>query len=91
MRNIGFPLYVIKQYERGIVERLGRYTRFVEPGAHFQWPFLNMTRVRDVREHTMDIEPQPVITKDNVDPSRRFDLGEARLELRGYSEDLLQY
>jgi len=23
--------------------------------------------VRDIREHTMDIEPQPVITKDNVE------------------------
>ena len=58
MRTIVSPVYIIRQYERGIVERLGRYTRFVEPGCHFQWPFMYLTRVRDVREHTMDIEPQ---------------------------------
>jgi len=33
----------------------------------FQMPMMNVTRVRDIREHTMDIEPQPVITKDNVE------------------------
>lgn len=67
MRTIVFPLYIIKQYERGIVEFFGKYSSFVEPGLHFQLPFINITRVRDVREHTMDIEPQPVITKDNVE------------------------
>jgi len=67
MRIIRGPFYIIKQYERGIVELLGKYTCFVQPGFHFQWPILNVTRVRDVREHTMDIEPQPVITKDNVE------------------------
>lgn len=49
------------------MEFLGKYTLFVEPGFHLQWPLLNITRVRDIREHTMDIEPQPVITKDNVE------------------------
>ncbi|MBF0253161.1 MAG: SPFH/Band 7/PHB domain protein [Candidatus Omnitrophica bacterium] len=67
MRIIVGPIYVIKQYERGIVEFLGKYKHPADPGLHFQWPVLNMTRVRDVREHTMDIEPQPVITKDNVE------------------------
>jgi regulator of protease activity HflC (stomatin/prohibitin superfamily) len=60
-------VYIVKQYERGIVEFLGKYNHFVEPGLHLQWPILHITRVRDVREHTMDIEPQPVITKDNVE------------------------
>ena len=67
MRRIHFPIYIIRQYERGIVEFFGKYQHFVEPGFHMQWPILNITRVRDVREHTMDIEPQPVITKDNVE------------------------
>ena len=67
MRIIVSPLYIVRQYERGIVELLGKYKRFVEPGLHLQWPILNVTRVRDVREHTMDIEPQSVITKDNVE------------------------
>lgn len=68
MRTVfGLPLYVVNQYERGIVEMLGKYQRFVGPGLHFQLPFLEFTRVRDVREHTLDIAPQPVITKDNVE------------------------
>lgn len=67
MRTIIKPLYVVKQYERGIVEFFGQYRRFVQPGLHFQIPFIEITRIRDVREHTMDIEPQPVITKDNVE------------------------
>jgi regulator of protease activity HflC (stomatin/prohibitin superfamily) len=37
------------------------------PGLGFQVPFIHLVRVRDVREHTMDIHPQPVITKDNVE------------------------
>ncbi len=67
MRTIRFPVYTIRQYERGILERFGQYVDFVKPGVHFQWPIMNVTRVRDVREHTMDIRPQPVITKDNVE------------------------
>lgn len=68
MRTIWIsPIFMIRPYERGIVELLGKYSRFAEPGIHFQLPFLNITRVRDVREHTMNIEPQHVITKDNVE------------------------
>ena len=67
MRTIHGPFYVIKQYERGIVEFFGKYEKFVGPGLHFQIPLVRLTRVRDIREHTMDIEPQPVITKDNVE------------------------
>jgi regulator of protease activity HflC (stomatin/prohibitin superfamily) len=37
------------------------------PGLGFQIPFLQIVRVRDIREHTMDIPPQSVITKDNVE------------------------
>jgi len=49
------------------VELFGKYQRFVEPGLHFQIPLVEITRIRDVREHTLDIAPQPVITKDNVE------------------------
>lgn len=37
------------------------------PGLGLQFPFFHITRVRDIREHTMDIHPQAVITKDNVE------------------------
>lgn len=61
------PVFVVKQYERGIVEFFGKYRKFIGPGLHFQIPFIEVSRLRDVREHTMDIMPQEVITKDNVE------------------------
>jgi regulator of protease activity HflC (stomatin/prohibitin superfamily) len=67
MRVINFPVYIVQPYERGIRETLGRYSGFVLPGPGLQIPFLQKVRVRDVREHTMDIPTQPVITKDNVE------------------------
>jgi regulator of protease activity HflC (stomatin/prohibitin superfamily) len=67
MRIISFPIYVVQPYERGIKETLGRYSGFVQPGPGLQLPVFQKVRVRDVREHTMDIPTQPVITKDNVE------------------------
>ena len=67
MRTIIFPIYTLRPFERGIQETLGKYHRFVIPGLGFQIPFIHIIRIRDVREHTMDIHPQPVITKDNVE------------------------
>jgi len=69
MRTIVTPIFTLRPYERGIQETLGKYTRFVSPGLGVQWPFLQLVRVRDIREHTMDIMPQSVITKDNVEIS----------------------
>jgi len=67
LRTIYFPIYTLRPFERGIQENLGKYKRFVMPGLGFQVPFFQIIRIRDVREHTMDIHPQPVITKDNVE------------------------
>ena len=67
MRTIYLPIYTLRPFERGIQETMGRYTRFVMPGLGFQIPFMHIIRVRDIREHTMDIHPQAVITKDNVE------------------------
>jgi len=67
MRTIRGLIYTLRPYERGIQETLGKYTKFVIPGFGLQIPIIHIIRVRDVREHTMDIEPQPVITKDNVE------------------------
>lgn len=67
MRTIYGPIYTLRPYERGIQETLGKYNRFVMPGLGVQIPLVHITRIRDVREHTMDIHPQSVITKDNVE------------------------
>lgn len=67
MRHIRNAIYIIRPYERGIQETFGKYSKFIKPGLGFQIPVVNIIRVRDVREHTMDIPPQSVITKDNVE------------------------
>ena len=60
-------LVVVRQYERGLVERLGRYKETLEPGLRFLVPFIDRLAARvDMRETVLDIEPQPVITMDNV-------------------------
>jgi regulator of protease activity HflC (stomatin/prohibitin superfamily) len=67
LRTVYGPIYTLRPFERGIQETLGKYSRFVMPGLGFQIPIVHVVRVRDVREHTMDIHPQSVITKDNVE------------------------
>jgi regulator of protease activity HflC (stomatin/prohibitin superfamily) len=57
----------IHQAEKGIVERFGRYKETLDPGLRFLLPFVDSLRARiDMRETVLDIEPQAVITKDNV-------------------------
>lgn len=67
MRTIYGPFFTLRPYELGIQETLGKYTRFIQPGLGVQIPLVHITRIRDIREHTMDIQPQSVITKDNVE------------------------
>lgn len=59
-------LRVIQQYEKGLVETLGQYTRTVDAGLAIIFPpFQNLRKV-DMREQVIDVPPQDVITKDNV-------------------------
>jgi len=60
-------IIIIRQAEKGIVERFGRYKETLDPGLRFLVPFVDSLRARvDMRETVLDIEPQAVITKDNV-------------------------
>jgi regulator of protease activity HflC (stomatin/prohibitin superfamily) len=57
---------VIPEYERAVIFRLGRLIGFKGPGIFLLIPFIDkMVRV-SLRTITMDIEPQDVITKDNI-------------------------
>jgi regulator of protease activity HflC (stomatin/prohibitin superfamily) len=64
---IGSSLRVLREYERGVVFRLGRLTRARGPGLIFLLP-LGVERMVKVplRIVAMDIPPQDVITRDNV-------------------------
>lgn len=57
---------IINQYERGVVLRLGKFSRMLTPGFRVIIPYIDhMTKV-DVRTTPMDIPKQEVITRDNV-------------------------
>ncbi|HEY53094.1 MAG TPA: SPFH/Band 7/PHB domain protein [Caldilineae bacterium] len=57
---------IISPYEKGVIERLGRYVRTADPGLTLIIPFLDKIRKVDMREQVVDVPPQEVITKDNV-------------------------
>ncbi len=57
---------IIRPYQRGIVERLGKYKDTYEPGLQIIVPFVDTIRLVDMREQVVDVPPQEVITKDNV-------------------------
>ena len=57
---------ILRPYEKGVVERLGKYNRTAESGVVVLIPFIeNIERV-DLREQVVDVPPQEVITKDNT-------------------------
>lgn len=62
-----FGIRIIPQHRRAIVERFGKYYHYLEPGFKWIIPIIDNCRTRDIRSHTLDIQPQPVITKDNVE------------------------
>ncbi|MCQ3035293.1 MAG: SPFH/Band 7/PHB domain protein, partial [Bacilli bacterium] len=58
---------IIKQTEKGIVERLGAYNKTWNTGIHMLVPFIDRLSDRiSMKEQVKDFAPQPVITKDNV-------------------------
>ena len=57
---------IINQYERGVVLRLGKYSRTLSPGFRVIIPYLDKMIKVDVRTTPMDIPKQEVITRDNV-------------------------
>lgn len=58
---------IIHQAEKGLVERFGRYKETLDPGLRFLMPYVDALKARvDMRETVLDVEPQAVITKDNV-------------------------
>ncbi|MDP6965558.1 MAG: SPFH domain-containing protein [Acidimicrobiales bacterium] len=57
---------IVRPYQQGIVEQLGKYKLTTGPGLKLIVPIMqSMTKV-DMREQVVDVPPQEVITKDNV-------------------------
>jgi regulator of protease activity HflC (stomatin/prohibitin superfamily) len=57
---------IVKPYEKGLIERLGRYQHTVDSGLRFIIPIADRMIKVDMREQVVDVPPQEVITKDNV-------------------------
>ncbi|GAB3979341.1 slipin family protein [Actinoallomurus acanthiterrae] len=57
---------IVRQYERGVVFRLGKVRNVREPGLRFMIPLVDRMRKVSLRTVTMPIQSQQIITRDNV-------------------------
>jgi regulator of protease activity HflC (stomatin/prohibitin superfamily) len=58
---------IVPQASVFVIERLGKYSRTLEPGIHLLVPVLDRVRTRtDIREQVVGFPPQAVITRDNL-------------------------
>ena len=63
---VALAVKIIQQYQLGLIERFGRFRKTLDPGLHLIVPFIEKVRKIDMREQVVDVQPQEVITKDNV-------------------------
>ena len=68
----GQTVRIIPQARAGVVERLGRYSRTLQPGLTIVIPFVDKVKpLIDLREQVVSFPPNGVITEDNVDGQHR--------------------
>ncbi len=89
---------VIKQYEKGVILRLGKFQTMLEPGFNYIIPFIDKMYKVDMRVVTCDIPQQEVMSKDNVPISvnavvffRVDDPKKSILEIQNYYYAVEQY
>lgn len=82
---------ILKEYERAVVFRLGRFTKVRGPGIFILWPGIDKMSKVSLRVLAMDVPPQDVITKDNISIKvnavayfRVFEPSKAVLEVEDY-------
>jgi regulator of protease activity HflC (stomatin/prohibitin superfamily) len=64
---LGNSVRVIRQQRVGVIERLGKFKRTLEPGPHLLVPVVDKVRYNiDMRENVVPFPPQGVITEDNL-------------------------
>jgi regulator of protease activity HflC (stomatin/prohibitin superfamily) len=63
---ISSAVKILKEYERGVIFRLGRVIATKGPGLIILIPFIDKMVKVSLRLVTMDVPPQDVITRDNV-------------------------
>jgi regulator of protease activity HflC (stomatin/prohibitin superfamily) len=59
-------LIIIRQYERAVILRIGKYHRQSNPGIQTRIPFADSVMVVDIREKVREFNAERMLTKDNV-------------------------
>ena len=57
---------IVRPTHRGLIERLGKYNRFADPGFNWIIPAIEVIYQVNVTEQMVDAEPQEIITNDNL-------------------------
>ena len=57
---------IVRPFEKGLVERLGKFQKVLDPGLNLILPFFDTVQKVDMREVVIDVPAQLVITRDNV-------------------------
>lgn len=60
---------IVRPTHRGLIETLGKYTKFAEPGFHWIIPGVQRMFQVNITEQMVDAEPQVIITNDNLNAS----------------------
>jgi regulator of protease activity HflC (stomatin/prohibitin superfamily) len=60
---------IVRPTQRGLIERLGKYHNFANPGFHWIIPIIDKLFMVNVTEQMVDAEPQEIITNDNLNAS----------------------
>jgi regulator of protease activity HflC (stomatin/prohibitin superfamily) len=61
-----FGIRIVRPTHRGLIETLGKYTGFAQPGFHWILIIIQRLYLVDVREQLVNAEPQVIITNDNL-------------------------
>jgi regulator of protease activity HflC (stomatin/prohibitin superfamily) len=60
---------IVRPTQRGLIERLGKYYHFANPGFHWIIPIIDRIFMVNVTEQMVDAQPQEIITNDNLNAS----------------------
>jgi regulator of protease activity HflC (stomatin/prohibitin superfamily) len=60
---------IVRPTHRGLIERLGKFNRFADPGFHWVFPVIEKMYKVNTTEQMVDAEPQEIITNDNLNAS----------------------
>lgn len=80
-----FGIRIVRPTHRGVIERLGKFQKVVSSGFNWIIPVIDTMRYRNMTEQLADVEPQDIITKDNL--NARVDL-QVYFKVKGEEEDI---